>query len=190
MVRRLTLFLALFLTTAGGVARAAEPPNQNDPCSKAGRNTCGTNGEGSYRNYRYGIRWFGDYRGAVDGVTGATFCIDLRFWYPSKAFGYEKRSAAGLKNKAGKAISATDLRRMNRALWRYGRSDDATQQAAVMLYVHRLMADGAPGEADPNALSAASRRIYAQVVSDAERFAGPYKVRATLPEKLTVGQEA
>ena len=69
MVRRLTLLLALFLLT-GGVAQAAEPPNQNDPCAKAGRNTCGTNGEGSYRNYRYGIRWFGDYRGAVEDVTG------------------------------------------------------------------------------------------------------------------------
>ncbi|WP_053226768.1 sortase domain-containing protein [Solirubrobacter soli] len=189
MVRRLTLFLALFLTV-GGVARAAEPPNQNDPCSKAGRNTCGTAGEGSYRNYRYGIRWFGDYRGAVEGVTGGTFCIDLRFWYPSKKFEYEKRSASGLKNKDGDAISAVNLRRMNRALWRYGRSNDATQQAAVMVYVHRLMGDGAPGEADPKALSAASQSIYAKVVSDAERFAGPYKVKATLPDKLVAGQEA
>jgi LPXTG-site transpeptidase (sortase) family protein len=189
MVRRLTLVFALFLIT-GGIARAAEPPNQNDPCSKAGRNTCGTNGEGSYRNYRYGIRWFGDYRGAVDGVTGGTFCIDLRFWYPSEKFGYEKRSASGLKNKDGDAISATDLRRMNRALWRYGRSNNAAQQAAVMIYVHRLMGDGAPGEADPKALSAASRSIYSKVVSDAERYAGPYKVKATLPEKLVAGRPA
>jgi LPXTG-site transpeptidase (sortase) family protein len=189
MVRRLTFFLALFLTV-GGVARAAEPPNQNDPCSKAGRNTCATNGEGSYRNYRYGVRWFGDYRGAVEGVTGGTFCIDLRFWYPSKRFGYEKRSAAGLKNKDGDAITATNLRRMNRALWRYGRSNSAAQQAAVMIYVHRLMGDGAPGEADPKALSAASQSIYSKVVSDAERFAGPYTVKATLPDKLVAGVQA
>ena len=33
----------------GAAALAAEPPNQNDPCSRNGRNTCGTNGEGSYR---------------------------------------------------------------------------------------------------------------------------------------------
>ncbi|MDA0163989.1 sortase [Solirubrobacter ginsenosidimutans] len=189
MVRRLTLFFALFLIT-GGVARAAEPPNQNDPCAKAGRDTCGTTGQGSYRTYRYGPRWFGDYRGAIDGVTGGTFCIDLRFWYPSKTFGYEQRSAAGLKNKAGKAVSASNLRKMNRALWRYGRSNDATQQAAVMIYVHQLMGDGAPGEADPKALSAPSQAIYAKVVSDAERFAGPYKVKATLPDKLVAGQEA
>ena len=59
-----------------------------------------------------------------------------------------------------------------------------------MIYVHRLMGDGAPGEADPKALSAASQSIYAKVVSDAERFAGPYKVKATLPDKLVAGQAA
>ena len=191
MVRRLLLFSLLFTILGGGAAaQAAEPPNQNDPCSRNGRNTCGTNGEGSYRNYRYGIRWFGDYRRVVEEVSGGTFCIDLRFWYPSKSFGYEARSAAGLRNKENESVSALELRRMNRALWRYGRSNNATQQAAVMLYVHRLMADGAPGEADPNALSAASRRIYALLERDAERFAGPYKLRATLPEKLVAGQQA
>jgi LPXTG-site transpeptidase (sortase) family protein len=190
MVRRLTLLFALLFVLPGGVARAAEPPNQNDPCSKAGRNTCGTNGEGSYRNYRYGVRWFGDYRGAIEGVTGGTFCVDLRFWYPSKRFAYSKRSAAGLKNKDGDAVSATSLRRMNRALWRYGRSNNAAQQAAVMIYVHRLMGDGAPGEADPKALSPASRSIYAKVVADAERYAGPYQVKATLPDKLVAGRAA
>ena len=59
------------------------------------------------------------------GLSGGTFCIDLRFWYPSRSFDYEKRSAAGLRNKEGEAISAADLRRMNRALWRYGRSSQA-----------------------------------------------------------------
>src|SRR6478736_1958656 len=173
MLRRLLLVSVLLLLTAmGGVAAAAEPPNQNDPCARNGRDTCGTTGKGSYRDSRYGVRWFGDYRGAVPDVSGGTFCIDLRFWYPSKAFGYEERSAAGLKNKEGKAVSATALRRMNRALWRYGRSNDATQQAAVMVYLHRLMGDGAPGEADPKALSAAGQAVYSRVVSDAERFAG------------------
>jgi LPXTG-site transpeptidase (sortase) family protein len=190
MVRRLLLFLFVVLATSGGAAHAAEPPNQNDPCSKNGRNTCATNGEGSYRTYRYGVRWFGDYRGAVDEVSGGTFCIDLRFWYPSKAFEYEKRSTDGLRNKEGEAISALKLRRMNRALWRYGRSNAPAQQAAVMLYVHRLMGDGAPGEADPKALSAASRSFYGRVERDAERFAGPYKVRAALPLKLVAGRAA
>src|SRR4051794_28148256 len=177
MLRRFLLVTSLILLTTGsGVAAAAEPPNQNDPCSRNGRDSCGTTGKGAYRTYRYGVRWFGDYRGAVPDVSGATFCIDLRFWYPSEKYEYESKSAAGLKNKDGNAISATSLRRMNRALWRYGRSGNATQQGAVMLYVHRLMRDGAPGEVDPSALSSAGRRIYATVASDAERWAGPYKV--------------
>src|SRR5690348_12240227 len=118
MVRRLTLVTLLLLTMLGGgaAARAAEPPNQNDPCSRNGRNTCVTNGEGSYRDCRYGIRWFGDYRRVVEGVSEGTFCIDLRFWYPSKGFGYEARSAANLKNKENESVSALKLRRMNRAL--------------------------------------------------------------------------
>ena len=91
MVRRFLLVTLLMLfTTGSGVAAAAEPPNQNDPCSRNGRDTCGTTGKGSYRNYRYGVRWFGDYRGAVPDVSGATFCIDLRFWYPGEKFEYEE----------------------------------------------------------------------------------------------------
>src|SRR4051794_35086326 len=165
MLRRFLLVTLLMLfTTGSGVAAAAEPPNQNDPCSRNGRDACGTTGKGSYRTYRYGVRWFGDYRGAVPDVGGGTFCIDLRFWYPSKSFGYERRSADGLKNREGEAVSTTSLRRMSRALWRYGRSDSPTQQAAVMVYVHRLMGDGAPGEADPKALSKASQAVYARVV--------------------------
>src|SRR5215467_12545144 len=123
MLRSTVLCLLLF-SLLGGVARAAEPPDQNDPCARGGRDSCGTTGVGSYRDYRYGIRWFGDYRGAVKGVTGGTFCIDFRFWYPSRSFGYEQRPAGGLKNKAGQTVSALRLRRMNRALWRYGQSDD------------------------------------------------------------------
>ena len=140
MFRRLTLVpLLLFSILGGGAApQAAEPPNQNDPCSRNGRNTCGTNGEGSYRDYRYGIRWFGDYRGAVEGVDGGTFCIDLRFWYPSRSFDYEKRSAANLRNKEGEAISAASLRRMNRALWRYGRSSKPSQRPVSLSHCARL----------------------------------------------------
>jgi hypothetical protein len=189
MLRPVLILTAIFALIAGS-AHAAEPPNQNDPCSRDGRNTCGTTGKGSYRNYRYGIRWFGDYRGAVQGVSGGTFCIDLRFWYPSPKFNYRLRSAAGLKNKDGKAVSALKLRRMNRALWRFGRSNQPDQQAAVMIYVHQLMGDAAPGEADERALSPAGQRFYAQVKRDAERFAGPYKVRVTVPEKLVAGKPA
>ena len=78
---------------------------------------------------------------------------------------------------------------MNRALWRYGRSNNAAQQAAVMVYVHRLMGDGAPGEADPKALSRGEpvdlREGRAATPSASP---GPYKVKATLPDKLVAGQ--
>ena len=76
---------------APAAAPAGEPPNQNDPCSTAGRDTCGTTGVGFYANYRYGIRWFGDYRGAVAGVPH-TFCIDLRYWYPSPSVPLPQRT--------------------------------------------------------------------------------------------------
>ena len=67
---------------AAGTAAAVLPPNPNDPCSTAGRDTCGTTGVGFYKTYRYGIRWFGDYKGVIDGG-GRSFCIDLGYWYPS-----------------------------------------------------------------------------------------------------------
>jgi len=73
------------LLMLAGAAVSAEPPNQNDPCSSVGRDTCGTTGVGSYQRYRYGVRWFGDYRGAIDGIP-PSFCIDLRFWYPAKRY--------------------------------------------------------------------------------------------------------
>src|ERR1700760_2830686 len=99
VIRRIAVCVVALLMLMSGVARAAEPPDQNDPCSKAGKDSCGTTGVGSYRNYKFGIRWFGDYRGAVPDVDGGTFCIDLRYWYPSKADDYEQHSIAGLKNR-------------------------------------------------------------------------------------------
>ena len=139
---------------AGPPPRPLSRPIRTIPARATAATPAAPTARARIANYRYGVRWFGDYRRVVEDVSGGTFCIDLRFWYPSKSFGYEARSAAGLQNKENEAVSALKLRRMNRALWRYGRSNNAAQQAAVMVYVHRLMADGAPGEADPNALSA------------------------------------
>ena len=76
---------ALALVAIPSASLAAEPPNPNDPCSTAGRDTCGTTGVGFYKTYRYGIRWFGDFRGAVPGPAH-TFCIDLQYWYPSPKY--------------------------------------------------------------------------------------------------------
>lgn len=188
-VRRLIpLFVALCaLGSFAQVAAAAEPLNQNDPCSRAGRNSCDTNGVGRYATYRYGLRWFGDYRKAVAGEDDPTFCIDLRFWYPSPKFQYRERSTSGLRNKERKRISATRLAYMNYALWKYGRSDQVTRQAATMLYVHHLMDDGAPGEIDPGAISPQIEATFDRISDEAKKFAGPYRVVADLPSGLTVG---
>ncbi|EHN09129.1 peptidase C60 sortase A and B [Patulibacter medicamentivorans] len=180
------LLVLISLAALPQAASAAEPPNQHDPCASGGRNTCGTTGVGKYDRYRYGTRWFGDFRGAIDGVSAGAFCIDLRFWYPSKRFAYEKRPIAGLKSKERKSISAAKLRQMAYALWNFGRSRQRNQQAAVMLYVHGLMDDGAPGEVDPKAIGVSS--LYARIARDARRYAGPYRVQVDLPSSgLTVG---
>jgi hypothetical protein len=181
-------FLVLAIAGASTpAARAAEPPNQHDPCSKAGRDSCGTTGTGRYATYRYGLRWFGDYKNAVPGETDPTFCIDLRFWYPSKAFGYKQRTTDGLRNREGDKVAPTILSYMNYALWKYGRTSQVTRQAATMLYVHHLMGDGAPGEVDPGAISPAIEKTFDAMNAEAKKFAGPYRVVASVPDGLQVG---
>jgi len=170
------------------IAAGAEPPNNADPCSKAGRNTCGTNGVGKYVNYKFGPRWFGDYRKAVPNESDPTFCIDLRYWYPGKAYKYEKRSTDGLKNRDGEKVSAQKLRRMNVALWRYGRSNDADQQGAVMMYVHSLMGDGAPGEIAPAAGGSGVLNAYNKIVKYTERLDDPVEVTVATSDQLDVGK--
>lgn len=191
-MRRILTFLtvslaALMLLPSASVGR--EPPNQNDPCSTAGRNTCDTNGVGFYKRYRYGIRWFGDFRGAVTGAD-PSFCIDLRWWYPAARFNYELISNRGLKNSNGRTISTADQARMSYALWNFGRSNNANQQAATMLYVHSLMRDGAVGEVDPGALNPTVVRIFNRISRNADRYRGPYTIRATVSSGLTIGKSA
>lgn len=173
------------LLLAPAPASAAEPPNQNDPCSRAGRDSCGTTGFGAYRTYRYGVRWFGSYRNAIPAVTDPAWCIDLRFWYPSSRFGYAKRSTAGLRSKEGKRISAAELRQMSWVLFNHGSKRDDATQAAVMLYVHNVMGDGAPGEVDPAAVGVS--RLFDRISREARRSAGPYKVTIDAPAKATAG---
>ena len=136
---------------------AKEPPNQNDPCSSGGRNTCGTLGVGFYDTYKYGLRWFGDYRGAGPDVAH-TFCIDLQYWYPSPKYHFRESTADTLKNRDGAAVSLENRRKMAYAIWAWGRSGKANQQAAVMLYVHGLMGDARPGEVDPDGVERRRRR--------------------------------
>jgi hypothetical protein len=174
-VGRLRLLVVVVVLLSTTPALGAEPPNENDPCSRDGRNVCGTTGVGFYDTYRYGARWFGDFRGAVADVA-RTFCIDLRFWYPSKAMRFELVEPDQLKNRDGDTVTYERQRRMAYASWTFGRTNSANQQAAVMLYVHSQMGDALPGEVDPAAISPAVASIFDEVARDSERLHGPYRV--------------
>ncbi|MEA2190774.1 MAG: hypothetical protein QOI73_895 [Solirubrobacteraceae bacterium] len=193
MLRRLLILTALLTTVAAPAALAAEPPDQRDPCSRGGRDSCHTTGVGQYKSYRYGVRWFGDYRGAIRGVSNPAFCLDLRFWYPGRAYDFAAiaaGAAGALRNRDGDAVSARNLGRMSYAIWRFGHTNGRTSQGAVMLYVHRMMGDGAPGEVDPGAAGPAVRAIYERIARDAARYAGPYRVRLSLPASLKLRHTA
>lgn len=183
---------ALVALAASATALAGEPPNQNDPCAAGGRNTCGTAGVGTYQRYRYGMRWFGDFRGAVDQVgRAATFCIDLRYWYPGTQYRYrELESLDGFRNREGEPVSADRLARMSYAIWNYGRSDSPNQQAATMLYVHGLMGDAAPGEVARDAIGPAVAGVYGRIERDAARLRGPYRLAVEMPARLTAATPA
>src|SRR5215471_19587805 len=80
-------------------AVAATPPNPKDPCVSGTKDICGTTGVGYYQTYRYGTRWFGDFKNAIPG--GAhSYCIDLRFWYPGPDYKYKEDTTGILKNKS------------------------------------------------------------------------------------------
>jgi hypothetical protein len=166
---------------------AAEPPSSDDPCVSGGQDTCGTTGVGYYKVYRYGTRWFGDFSGVVPG-TSHTFCIDLRFWYPSKTDAYRELAVAtaGLRNRDGQKVSPRMQQEIAYAIWNAGQSNDPNRQAAVMLYVHSRMGDAEPGEVDPGALGAAVTSLYGTIARDAARYHGPYRIVASVPSS-TVG---
>src|SRR3954447_6213720 len=141
---------ALAFTAAPPGADAATPPNPDDPCSNAGRDSCGTLGVGFYAPGRYGTRWFGDYTNAVPGHAHA-FCIDLRFWYASRSYRYRPAASTMLRNRDGEVLPAARQARLAYALARFGRTSSPARQAAVMLYVHSQMGDARPGELDAKA---------------------------------------
>jgi hypothetical protein len=161
---------------------AAQPPNPNDPCVSGGRDTCGTTGVGYYKVYRYGTRWFGDYTNVVAGQKHS-FCIDLRYWYPSASDAYREQSTAtaGLRNRAGKSVPVGRQEEMAYAITNLGQSSDPNRQAAVMLFVHSLMGDAAPGEVDPTALGSAVVSQYTTIARDSARYHGPYRIVVSLP---------
>jgi hypothetical protein len=178
------LVLCAFALLVAPSSLAGEPPNGSDPCSREGRNTCGTLGVGFYAEYRYGVRWFGDFRRAVRG-RAHTFCLDLGYWYASPAYRYREDGRAVLRNADGEVVPLERRRRLAYAIWSYGRSASPKQQAAVALYVHSQMGDARPGEADPAVTS-----LFHRIARDAARYHGPYRVEAAFAGPLLVGREA
>jgi hypothetical protein len=141
---------------------------------------------GFYAENRYGIRWFGDFRGAVAGEE-PLFCVDSRFWYASPAYKYRQARAGVLRNRDGEVVPSERQQKIAYAIWTYGQSAKANQQAAVALYVHSLVGDARPGEADPVAVNPRVVALYKKIAADASRFHGPYKVETRLSEQPTVG---
>ncbi len=177
---------ALWIVASPASPGAAVGPH--DPCARKGRDSCGTTGVGFYRTSAYGVRWFGDYRGAVAGRAPA-FCVDLGYWYAGRAYRYRPQ-AGPLHTRAGELVPADRRHELAYALWRFGRSTAAAQQAAVMLYVHSLIGDARPGELDPGELGPAVTSLYRRVARDAARYHGPYRIEVRLPARLLVGRPA
>jgi sortase (surface protein transpeptidase) len=117
-----------------------------------------------------------------------TFCLDLRYWYPSRAYRFREDTSGTLKNRDGETVSLENRRRLAYAIWTFGRTTDPNRQAAVMLYVHSLMGDAAPGEADPNALGRGIPALYERIARDSARYHGPYRIDVRMPASLQVGQ--
>ena len=159
------------------------------PCSTAGRDTCGTTGIGFYKTYRYGIRWFGDYKGILEGG-GRGFCVDLGYWYPSPEYRYTLEASGTLKNSAGRTVPLVNRQKIAYATWAFGRSTNPDRQAAVMLYVHSLMGDARPGEVDPEAIGGQVASIFKTVAADAARYHGPYHVVGGFSGPLKAGESA
>lgn len=124
-------------------------------------------------------------------VEGAphTFCIDLRYWYPSPAYRFREDTSATLRNRDGEAVSLENRRRLAYAIWTFGRTSEPTRQAAVMLYVHSLMGDARPGEADPHAVGRGIPALYERVARDSARYHGPYRIDVRMPENLQAGHQ-
>ena len=180
---------AVLLLVVPPTSRAADPPNPNDPCISGTRNICGTTGVCSYKTYRYGTRWFGDFRNVVPGQFHM-YCIDLRFWYPGPDYDYKEVPAAGLRNRANELIPVSNLQKIAYAIWTYGRTTDDNTAAAVMLYVHSLMGDARPGEIDPTAAGPGVTALYTRIGREAARYHGPYRVDVALPVAIGAGKTA
>lgn len=189
LVLLLCALAVLALPAAAHEATQATPPNRNDPCARNAKNVCGTTGVGYYKVGQYGPRWYGDFRGAIAGFAHS-YCIDLRFWYPSASYKYREDTSGSLVNKEGQAIPAERKQRIAYAVARFGQTTDPDQAAAVMLYVHTQIGDQRPGELDPADAGPGVPALYARIARDADDFHGPYRIEFRPNGQFTVGKAA
>ena len=113
---------------------------------------------------------------------GPTFCLDLRFWYPEPRVRVRGGRQRGLPSKEGAGRLDREAARMAYALWEYGRSNSPNRQAAVMLYVHGLIGDGAPRRGRPRRDRAVEvEALVARSRASRRRFHGPYRIEARSP---------
>ena len=189
-VLAVAVVLACAVSLSPGPAVAAKPPNPHDPCANsAGHDICGTTFSGSYETYRYGVRWFGDYRDAIPGAA-RSFCIDLNYWYPSPRYGYRLEPSTTLTNRDGVTVPRVREEKLAYAIATFGRTNDPTQDEAVMLYVHTLMGDARPGEVDPSILGAGVVSRFNRISSASSAYHGPYRIVARMPRNVVVGGSA
>jgi hypothetical protein len=118
------------------------------------------------------------------------FCIDSRFWYASRSYKYREVSAGALRNRDGEVVPTERRQKVAYAIWTYGQSRKANQQAAVALYVHALMGDARRGETDPTAVNPRVTALYQRIVAKASRYHGPYRIDARVSAEPTVGKTA
>ena len=59
-----------------------------------------------------------------------------------------------------------------------------------MLYIHSLMGDARPGEADPNAIGPEVASIFRTVAAESARLHGPYRVEGSFGGPLKAGEPA
>ena len=98
---------ALALIAVPQTSHAVEPPNQNDPCSSAGRNTCGTHGR-RLPPRRTATACAGSATSAASSRARRTRSASTsRYWYPSPSYRFREVSGP-LRNREGETVSARE----------------------------------------------------------------------------------
>ena len=170
-------------------SRAAVPPDPHDPCAHLGRDSCGTTGVGAYRTSPYGVRWYGDFRGAVpaSGLTcSASTCASGTRRARTATAARRPRTSPQPRRRARLRRGAPPDRVRDLDLRPQLQSGAAGRGDALRPFADgRRTARRAGRERDePISLARAPRLARA-----AARDAGPYRVEMQLPARLVVGTD-